>query len=91
MSPADAETRMQFVFALRACLNPIQPVGNGKINRPIVAQLEMQVLNRFAAAPVAAEQCLALAKGNGAGDPPAIAPLYLAAGPRIEHYYFQKA
>ena len=46
----------QFVFALRPRFDPLQPVGDGPIDRLIVAQFEMQAGIGLDTAPIPAKQ-----------------------------------
>ena len=43
----------QLVLALRTGLDPGQAMGNGKVDRPIIAQFEMQAGVMFDTAPIA--------------------------------------
>ncbi len=57
------------VLALRAGLDRLQAARNRKIDRLVVADLEMQERVMFDRAPVAAEQGVGADEIDGAGDP----------------------
>src|SRR5450432_1050724 len=64
----------QFVLALGTRLESPQPVAQAVLDALVVANLEMQTGNRFAAAPVTAVQRVVAAQQQGGGYPAARTP-----------------
>src|SRR3982074_1611932 len=64
----------QLVLALRARLDGFQAAPNRKLDRLVIADLEMQKRMMLDRAPVAAEQGIGADEIDGAGDPAAPTP-----------------